>query len=88
MRSTIVRFDQTIPLIYPQTGMAHSTFNIWVKQVTERGLLIGSGSPEDVVEAQQGAEYMDEDGAVGSVKYIKQSADVGGDKKKGWVLIG
>jgi hypothetical protein len=50
--------------------------------------LIGTGSPEGVVEAQQGVEYMDETGTTGSVKWIKQLADISGDKSQGWVAIG
>lgn len=68
--------------------MASTAFNVWVRQVTERGLLIGSGSPEGVVEAQQGAEYMDEDGLAGAVKFIKQKASIAGDRTMGWVAIG
>jgi hypothetical protein len=37
MRSTITRFDLGIPLVYSQTGMASTVFNLWVRQVTERG---------------------------------------------------
>jgi hypothetical protein len=88
MRNTITRFDLGIPLVYSQTGMASTVFNLWVRQVTERGLLIGTGSPEGVVEAQQGVEYMDETGTTGSVKWIKQLADISGDKSQGWVAIG
>lgn len=68
--------------------MTHDTFNLWVRQVTERGLIIGTGNPENVVTAQQGVEYMDEAGPAGAVKYIKQVADIGGDRSKGWVAIG
>jgi hypothetical protein len=56
--------------------------------MTDRSLIVGSGSPETVVEAPQLGTYMDEDAAPGSVFYIKQKADIGGDKTKGWVLIG
>ncbi len=88
MKQTITRFDSQVPLVLPQTGMASEAFNIWVRQVTERGLLIGTGTPEGYVEAQQGAEYMDETGIAGAVKYIKQLADIAGDRTKGWVAIG
>ena len=57
--------------------------------IMDRALIIGSGSPEGVVDALQGASYMDEDGALGSVLYLKQKDDDGtGDSTKAWVLIG
>jgi hypothetical protein len=87
MRRTITTFDPKVPLVQ-QEGEPTSTFNYWIKQVTDRGLLIGTGSPEGVVEAQQGVEYMDEAGAAGFVLYIKQESDDAGDRTKGWVAIG
>jgi len=59
------------------------------RQLFDRLLIIGSGSPEGVVPAGQGSSYMDEDGALGNVFYIKQKdADGSGDKTKEWKLIG
>ena len=88
MKNTITSYDPTYPPINKEQGLVNEPFRIWMQQVTQRGLLIGTGSPEGNVEAQQGDEYMDETGATGSVKYIKQQADIGGDKKQGWVAIG
>ena len=62
-------------------------FRIFLLQVQERTLLIGTGSPEGVVEAEQGQEYMDDAGVAGAIKYIKRDANVGGDKSLGWILI-
>lgn len=59
----------------------------WVQIITQRSLIIGTGSPEGVVEAGQGSEYMDDAGVAGAIKYIKRDADVGGDKTLGWILI-
>ena len=87
MKRTISIYDPSIPLVWSQSGMANTFFNVWIKQVTDRGLLIGTGSPEGVIEAQQGVEYLDETGTAGAVKYIKQSAAVAGDRTKGWVAI-
>ena len=71
MRNTITRYDQNIPLVLKETMSSSEAFNLWMRQVTDRGLLIGTGSPVGVIEAQQGVEYMDEAGAAGSVKWIK-----------------
>ena len=62
------------------TQQAQSFFEI----IYNRALIIGKGSPEDAVEAQKGAEYMDENGVAGAIKWIKQFDSVGGDAKKGW----
>lgn len=87
MKRTISIYDPSVPLVFPQTGMTNTFFNVWIKQVTNRGLLIGTGSPEGVVEAQQGVEYLDEDGSAGAVKYIKQVSAIANDRTMGWVAI-
>jgi len=92
MRYTITPIDLSNPITSAITGSdigyAIEPFKTFLLEVTQRGLLIGTGSPLGVIEAQQGVEYMDETGAAGSVKWIKQLADVGGDKSLGWVAIG
>lgn len=88
MRSTIKRIDTTYPVIDPMGGYVTDQFRLFILQVTERGLLIGDGSPVGVVSAQQGVEYMDENGIAGAVKWIKQKADIAGDKTQGWIAIG
>lgn len=46
----------------------------------------GTGSPEGVVSAKTGKQYIDTAGAPGSVLYVKQVDDVAGDTSKGWTL--
>ncbi len=87
MRNTIRYLDPSFPLI-DGNGVALNHLRLFLLQTQLRGLLIGEGSPEGIVEAQQGMEYMDETGAPGAVKYIKQLADIGGDRTQGWVAIG
>lgn len=88
MRNTIRYVDQNSPLVSRNSGAALDHFRIFLLEVHKRGLLIGQGSPEGVVEAQQGTEYMDENGLAGSVKFIKQKSDIEGDRTQGWVAIG
>lgn len=83
---TINQYDPTVPIV-DHTGTINDSFNIWIKQVTDRGLIIGTGSPEGVVEARQGVEYLDKTGLAGAVKFIKQLNDIAGDRTKGWVAI-
>ena len=57
------------------------------KSLEVQALIIGTGSPETVVEAEQGASYMDDAGTTGSIKYIKRDDNIGGDKSQGWILV-
>lgn len=72
--------------ITDEEGRMLETFRIWVELMTDLDLIVGTGSPEGVVAAKQGREYMDQTGAPGAVKYIKQLDDIGGDEKLGWTL--
>lgn len=87
MRSLVVPIDSSFPIIQ-ESLLPVDFFRLWILQVTEGSLLIGSGAPETVIEAQQGKFYMDEDGSTGNVLYVKQKADITGDRTKGWKLIG
>lgn len=61
-------------------------FNTWVQTITDRSLIIGTGTPEGVISASQGAEYMDDAGAAGAVRWVKRDNDDGlGDTTKGWI---
>lgn len=87
MRNTIRYMDPSYPIVGAD-NVALDAFRIFIWDIWRHGLLIGEGSPEGVVEAPQGQEYMDENGSPGSIKYIKQVVDVGGDRTRGWVAIG
>lgn len=87
MRNMIVALNPESPIVNRNSGLAHDTFRLFLWQTHQRGLLIGSGSPEGVLSAEQGVEYMDEDGAPGYVKWIKQKAQIAGDSRAGWVRI-
>jgi len=67
-------------------GSMVQEFRTWVQTMTDRSLIIGTGSPETVIEAAQGAQYMDDAGTAGNILYIKRDADISGDKTKGWIL--
>ena len=49
--------------------------------------IVGSGSPEGVVEARQYSLYIDSSGSTGSIEYRKMLPDIGGDTKQGWVAV-
>lgn len=75
-----------IPIV-ADDGSMMIEFARWVRQVTETDIIIGAGSPEGVVAASVGREYMDSAGVAGAIKYIKRDADIAGDRAKGWVLV-
>jgi len=73
--------------IVNEDGSMTEEFQRWVTQMTNLDLIVGTGSPEGVIAAVVGREYLDEAGAAGAVKYIKQLADIGGDRTQGWVAV-
>lgn len=74
-------------IIVDEDGMTTQEFVIWLAQVTDLQIATGAGSPEGVLVALIGKEYMDTAGIAGAIKYIKRDADVAGDKSKGWILV-
>ena len=73
--------------IVDANGVATDVFQRWLTEITNLDLIIGTGSPEGVIEANVGREYLDDAGLVGAVKFIKQLADIAGDRTKGWVAV-
>lgn len=60
----------------------------WVSLVNLSLTLQGSGSPEGVIEARIGQKYIDLDATiVQSFYYVKQKADISGNRKNGWRLF-
>jgi hypothetical protein len=49
--------------------------------------IVGSGSPEGVVEARQYSLYIDSTGSTGSIEYRKMLPDIGGNTKQGWIAV-
>jgi len=73
--------------IVDKNGIPTSDFARWITQVTNNDIIIGTGSPEGIVEATVGRQYMDDSGSSGSILYIKKLADIGGDRTQGWILV-
>jgi hypothetical protein len=68
-------------------GTMEQSFRSWTGNVTRLALIIGTGSPEGVVSALQGSQYMDDAGTTGAIKYIKRDDNIGGDTSQGWILV-
>lgn len=73
--------------IVDENGVMTDEFQRFIDAIARLDLLVGTGSPEGVIEATIGREYLDTTGAAGAVKYIKQLADIGGDRTQGWIAI-
>lgn len=85
----IIRVTQP-PTAIPITdtsGKQQREFRAWISSITSKAVIIGTGPPEGLVEADQGATFMNENGTDSNVQYIKAKADISGDRSQGWILI-
>ena len=73
--------------IVGQNGTMEQPFRTWANTVTANLPVIGSGSPEGVVDAPQFAVYIDSTGVSGALQYIKLQPDIAGDTTMGWVAV-
>lgn len=73
--------------IIDEAGKMVQEFRTWTQSITRESTIVGSGSPEGVIEASLHREYIDSTGSTGTIKYIKMLSSIGGDTKKGWTLI-
>ena len=73
--------------IVDDKGQMSRRFEDFIGQVSASGMILGDGSPEGVIKAKQGREYMDRLGTAGSIKYVKRDSDIAGDTSLGWILI-
>lgn len=76
----------TQPIVGLDGGMLQA-FRTWTQLVSLAPPIVGAGTPEGAVEAQQAQLYMDTAGVAGAILYVKRNADVGGDKTLGWILV-
>ena len=83
---TFVTQPSPVRATVEESRLPTTEFNTWVQTITDRSLIISTGSPEGVISAIQGAEYMDDAGAAGAVRWVKRDNDDGlGDTTKGWI---
>lgn len=84
-RTTTISFDR--PIIEDDGSLTLQS-RTFFRTLFIQSLIIGTGSPEGVIQAEQGASYMDDAGTAGAIKYIKRDNDDGaGDKTIGWILV-
>ena len=70
-----------------EDGILTSQSRTFIRSVFIQALIIDTGSPEGVIEAEIGSSYMDSAGVAGAILYIKRDDNIGGDKSQGWILV-
>jgi len=75
----IIPLASTRPIV--SEGYQTQEMRDWTQRITNMAMITGSGSPEGVVEANEGALYTDLDAATGARLYSKNGI---GDT--GWIL--
>jgi len=78
--------NRSSPLV-ESDGTATQQFNTFLLDASLSIPIVGSGSPEGVVEARQYSLYINSAGASGAIEYRKMQPDVSGDRTQGWVLV-
>lgn len=79
-------FNAQIPIV-DLDGKPTQDVRIFSEQVATLPLIVGTGSPEGVVEARQGRQYLNQTGGAGTTLYVKQVDDIAGDRTTGWAGI-
>lgn len=74
------------PIVNPD-GTPSQHFQLFLLQLANSVTIVSTGNPEAVLEAQQYCVYVDETVPAAPVTYRKMLPEIGGDRKKGWVVI-
>ena len=83
---TSPRLNVAQPIV-EQDGTMAQPFRQFTQDASLSIPIVGSGSPEGVIEARQYSLYIDSAGSAGSIEYRKMQPDVAGDKTKGWIAV-
>jgi hypothetical protein len=83
---TSPRLNAAQPIVESDGTMAQP-FRQFTQDASLSIPIVGSGSPEGVVEARQYSLYIDSTGSSGSIEYRKMQPDIGGDVTQGWVAV-
>jgi len=73
--------------IVDEFGSLTQQSRTYFRTLTVQALILGTGNPEGVVEAEEGATYQDRTGLASAIRYAKRDDDIAGDKTMGWILI-
>ncbi len=78
--------NAAFPIVDADGNMAKA-FQDYMNVLAGNIPIVGTGSPEGVVEARQFSQYVDSTGSTGTILYIKKLTDIGGDRSMGWILV-
>jgi len=73
------------PIVHVDRTMEQA-FRTHLQRLSQAVKIVGTGSPEGVLEAPQYSEYIDETTPTVPVRYLKMLTDIAGDSKQGWVI--
>jgi|TARA_R100000808_G_C2154733_1_gene165975 hypothetical protein len=73
--------------VVEEDGTMASAFRQFTQEAALSIPITGTGTPEGNIEARQFSLYLDTSGGAGSIQYRKMTAEIGGDRKKGWVAV-
>lgn len=86
MPQTPQRLNSAQPLIEAD-GTPSQVFRTWALQVSNSTPIVGTGTPEGVVEAPQYSLFIDEAVPLTPVQYRKMLPLIGSDRTKGWAVV-
>ena len=73
--------------IVDENGTMAQAFRQFTQDASLSIPIVGSGSPEGVIEAAQYSLYLDSSGGASAIQYRKMQPEIGGDRTKGWILV-
>lgn len=80
------KLNQAQPIVDDNGTMAQP-FRQFTQEAALSIPIVGTGSPEGVVEARQFSLYLDSSGGAGSIQYRKMQPEIGGDRSQGWIAV-
>lgn len=80
------RLQAAQPIVEDNGTMAQA-FRTWTIEVTRSLVIVGTGTPEGVLEAPQYSLYLDEAVPATPVQYRKMLPDIAGDRTMGWAAL-
>ena len=73
--------------IVDENGTMAQAFRQFTQDASLSIPIVGTGSPEGVIEAAQYSLYLDSSGGASAIQYRKMQPQIGGDRTKGWILV-
>ena len=74
------------PIVH-EDGTMEQSFRLFTQDASLSIPIVGTGSPEGLVEARQYSLYINSIGVSGTIEYRKMQPSIGGDTKQGWVAV-